>query len=80
MIIIFGQDLVYLTGMLAGTFFTLGFVGCRFLFWLGKQFKFLEGLSKFAIKYHKTFMYLAFSFFLLHATLAFLRKFFNIWI
>jgi hypothetical protein len=37
MIIIFGQDLVYWTGFITGTFFTLGFVGCRFLFWLGKK-------------------------------------------
>jgi hypothetical protein len=37
MIIIFGQDLVYWTGFITGTFFTLGFVGCRFLFLVGKE-------------------------------------------
>jgi len=82
MITIFGQSLVYWTGVLTGIFFIFSFLGCRVILWLAKnsKIKFLGKLAKFAIIHHQKFIYLTFVFFLIHATLAILRANFNIWI
>jgi len=62
MITFFGQDLVFWTGLITGTFFTFNFFGCRYLFRLTNN-KFLGRFARFAQKHHQKFIYLAFVFF-----------------
>ena len=70
MILIFGFSLIYWTGILTGLFFIFSFLGC-----CCHSFKFREiKIIRKAGQYHKKFIYLAFVFFILHASLALLAK------
>jgi len=75
MIIIFGQSLIYWSGILTGVFFVLSFLGCCCNLRLAKN-KFFN----LAQKYHKKIIYLAVVFFIFHLVLAVLGKNFKIWI
>lgn len=70
---IFGQNLVYWSGILTGIFFALGFLGCRCFFKLtgNKAFSWI-------LRYHKLIVCLSAGFFLLHLSLAVLSRNFNI--
>ena len=75
MILIFGQTLIQLTGILVGLFFIFTFFGCcchinsRF-----SRRKFFELIRK----NHKIFIYLTLIFFLIHASLAILARYLSI--
>ncbi|OIO48313.1 hypothetical protein COX74_02490 [bacterium (Candidatus Gribaldobacteria) CG_4_10_14_0_2_um_filter_41_16] len=75
MIIIFGKNLVYWSGMLTGVFFVLSFLGCCCNLRLAKN-KFF----RLAQQYHKKIIYFALVFFFLHLVLAVLGQNFKIWI
>ena len=77
MMIIFGQGLVYWTGMITGIFFVLSLAGCACVY--GKRWR-DKGLLNSIGKYHKYFIFLAFAFFLTHFILAALSRNLNIWI
>jgi len=70
MIFIFYFSLIYWTGILAGLFFVLSFLGCCC------HSRICRGSSLEKIrKYHKILIYLAVIFFIIHAGLAMLAKF-----
>ena len=76
MITILGNGLVYWTGILAGIFMTFSFFGCvcNFKYFINSSF------MKYFRARHVLFMRVAFSFFVVHALLALLGKYFGIYI
>ena len=72
MITILGKGLISWTGIFAGLFFILAFIGCRCNVRL-------NGLHWFR-KNHSNIMKIAFFIFLAHASLAILSSWFGIWI
>lgn len=78
MILVFGQALVYWTGVLAGIFFLFAFIGCSCISGFAPLAKFrVAGLMK---RHHRFFICMAFAFFLVHMSLAVLSRSFNVWI
>ncbi|KKQ95572.1 MAG: hypothetical protein UT22_C0048G0002 [Parcubacteria group bacterium GW2011_GWC2_39_11] len=72
MLLIFGQNLIYWSGIFTGIFFLSIFLGCRFSF--SKN----SALLNFLQKNHKKSIYLALVFFLIHLVLAILNYNFGI--
>ncbi|MDO8517134.1 MAG: hypothetical protein Q7S33_03320 [Nanoarchaeota archaeon] len=70
MILILGFPLIYWTGILTGLFFILSFLGCCCHSKLCR-YSIFERIRK----YHKTFIYFAFIFFIIHLVLAILTKY-----
>ena len=76
MIVIFGNGLIYWSGILAGLFFVLSFFGCTCNF---KYFKTSKSVNWIRSK-HIIFMRSAFVLFLVHGVLAILSSKFGIYI
>lgn len=66
MVTLFGQNLIFLTGILAGLFFLLSSFGCRCI--VGVRFS--KWIPKFFISNHNFFVKLALFFVFIHALLA----------
>ena len=75
-IVVFGNGLIYWSGVLTGLFFVLSFFGCVCNF---KYFKSTKIMSWLRVK-HVIFMRVAFVLFLVHGGLAILSSRFGIYI